>query len=142
MSTRDRGETASSKRGAFALGSPPRFLLFLWTVGGAAEAAGLTLYAGRQNSSHLLMALFLIWVLSPFVALAWACAVSNRWAPRTRSALAILTLVVTAVTLAIYARVAFGPPVAKTAFAFLVVPLASWVLSAAVALLEARAARR
>ena len=78
MSTQDCGETSSNKRGAFTLDSPPRFLLFFLAAAGAAEAAGFTLYAGRHNPSRLLMTLFLIWVLSPFVALAWAIRLLRR----------------------------------------------------------------
>jgi hypothetical protein len=41
-------------------------------------------------------------------------------------------LVLTLGSLAIYGDVAFGPPRAKPAFAFLVVPLSSWLLIAIV----------
>jgi hypothetical protein len=45
-----------------------------------------------------------------------------------------LMLILAAGSLAIYGWVAFGPPMAKPAAVFLVVPAASWILIGAVAL--------
>ena len=99
---------------------------------GAAGAVGLTLYTGRHNNSLVLMLLFALWVLSPFVVLGCCYAISKRWSPPARSAIYGLTLLLTLGTLAIYACVAFGPPRAKTAFVFVVTPPASWLLTAIV----------
>lgn len=85
---------------------------------GAAGSVALTLYTGRRNPSLLLMALFVIWVLAPFVALAWANAHSRLHA---------LSVLVAAASLAIYGTIALGPPTAKPAFWFLVVPAAAWL---------------
>jgi hypothetical protein len=41
-------------------------------VAGAADSVGFMLRAGHQNPSRVLLILFAIWVLSPFVALAFA----------------------------------------------------------------------
>ncbi len=49
---------------------------FIPVVVGALGSVGLTLYAGRHNDSRLLVALFAIWVLSPFIAVLIA---SRRW---------------------------------------------------------------
>lgn len=100
---------------------------------GAVGSAGLTLYAGRHNPSRILMGFFVLWVLSPFAALVLANVVSRRWTVPTRAALYIVMLVLTLGTLATYGRVALGPPRAQTAFAFVVVPPASWLLIAIVA---------
>ena len=99
---------------------------------GAAGSVGLMLYVGRRNPSRILLALFVTWVLSPFIALVLADLVSKRWPVRTRTALYVLALVLTLGSVAIYADVAFGPPRPKPAFLFLVVPLASWLLIAIV----------
>lgn len=82
---------------------------------GAAGALGLMFY-GRQNTPKILLAIFAVWVLAPFVGLL-ALRVSMAG-----------TAVITAVTLAIYGYAAFGPPLAKPASVFLLVPLVSWVL--------------
>jgi hypothetical protein len=99
---------------------------------GALGSVGLTLYAGRHNDSRLLMALFTLWVLSPFMALAAAGFVSKRWPATARAALYGVTLVLTLGALALYGAVALGPPRLKPAFVFVVVPPASCLLVAVV----------
>jgi len=76
------------------------------------------------------MALFTIWVLSPFVALVLAEVVAKRWSVLTRATLHGVMLIVTLGSLAIYGSVAVGPPRSKPAFMFLVVPFGSWLLVA------------
>lgn len=97
---------------------------------GALGSAGLTLYVGRHNDSRILMTLFAIWVLIPFVALVAAAMLLRRWSHRSRAALDMVTLVFAASSLAIYAYVAFGPPRTKLAFVFVAVPPASLLLLA------------
>jgi hypothetical protein len=106
-------------------------------LAGACGSLGLTLHAGRGNRSLFLVVLFVVWVLAPFVGLLVAAAASKR-----RSvALYSLMLVLPLASVAIYADVALGRPRAKPAFAFLVVPAASWLLLA-VALVSGRLSRR
>jgi hypothetical protein len=113
---------------------------------GAAGSVGLMLYAGRHNGSRLLLALFALWVSSPFIALGLASAVAKRWSVPTRAALDWLTLALTVGSLSIYGYVAFGPPRAKVAPLFVVVPPVSCVLIAVVismtALISGRRAYR
>jgi len=87
------------------------------------------LYVGSRNKSAILMTTFAIWVLAPFVGLAFADALSKRWSKTTRAALHIGTLAIALVSVAIYADVAFRPR-PKPASAFLIVPAASWLLIA------------
>lgn len=101
---------------------------------GAGGSLGLMLRVGHRNQSVVLLALFGIWVLSPFAGLVLADLVSKRWLVLMRAALYGVTVVVALGTLAIYASVAFGPPRAKPAFWFLVVPLVSWALIGIVAI--------
>ena len=86
------------------------------TVLGAAACWALMLYAGRHNRSLILVVLFTVWVLSPFLAL---------WLLDARLAVAGA---ISIVSVAIYARIAFAPPHTTPAFAFLAVPLATWIL--------------
>jgi hypothetical protein len=97
-------------------------------LAGAVGSFGLMLRVGQGNNSKVLLALFTIWVLSPFVAAGWAHAVSNRWAAVTQATLYSVILVVALGSLIIYGGVAFGPPRAKPAAVFLMVPLVSWLL--------------
>jgi hypothetical protein len=115
-------------------------------LGGAAGSLGLMFRAGRRQNSKILLLLFAIWVLSPFIALVGANMVSKRWPILTRAALYSVMLVLTLGSLAIYGEVAFGYATAKVGFVFLVVPLASWLLIAIVvpiaALISSRVSRR
>jgi hypothetical protein len=109
---------------------------------GAVGSVGLMLRAGRHNNSRLLLVLFTLWVLSPFMALTWANVVSKRWPVLTRRALYSVMLVVVLASLAIYGDVALGPPRAKTAAVFVVVPPASWLLIAVIITLAGLASGR
>ena len=71
-----------------------RAVALLAVVAGAGSSLGLMLRAGRRTPRFLLV-LFVFWVLSPFVALAWANMVSTRWSAVTRMTLYCVTLVVT-----------------------------------------------
>lgn len=108
---------------------------------GAVGSVGLMLRAGRHNSSRLLLAIFTMWVLSPFIALVLADAFSRRWSRVTRAALYSVMLVVVLGSLAIYGYVALGPPRAKVAPVFVVVPPASWLLIAIVVAIGALRSR-
>jgi hypothetical protein len=104
------------------------------------------LRAGHRNPSRLLLVLFALWVLSPFIALVLANMVSKRWSVLARATLYTVMLVITVGSLAIYGDVALGPPRTKAAFVFVVVPSASWLLIAIVvpiaALISGRPSRR
>jgi len=114
-------------------GSPDRGLLRLLralaliaAVAGTAGSVGLILRIG-DRAPGLLLVLFILWVLSPFMALLWASLVSTRWPASTRAILYGVTLLLTLGSLAIYWEVWLRAP-NKPAFAFLVVPLGSWLL--------------
>lgn len=109
---------------------------------GAVGSVALTLYAGRHNPSLVLKILFSLWVLSPFAVLLLAGVISKRWSAPTRTALDSLMLVLTPLTLAMYAYVALGPPRAKTAFGFVVLPPASCLLMAVVLAIARLTSRR
>jgi len=149
MSLNGRGESTSEvsrerpERGFLGL---LRAAALIAVLAGAAGSLGLMLHAGRRNDSRILLVLFTIWVLSPFVALVLAHVVSKRWSVLTRATLHSVMLVLTLASLAIYGDVALGPPRAKTAFVFVVVPPASWLLIAIAvpiaALISGRQSRR
>jgi hypothetical protein len=135
MSIDGRGETTTEVSRGRPQGSrlaALRAAALIAVVVGAVGSVCLTLYAGRHNDSRLLMALFAVWVLSPFMVLVFAHVVSKRWSVPTRAALYCVMLVLTLGSLAIYADVAFWPPRAKLAFVFVIVPPASWLFIAIV----------
>jgi hypothetical protein len=110
-------------------------------LAGTLGSVALTFYAGRTSSSNLLLSLFLIWVVSPFVGAVLARAVAKHWEAFARTTLYVVMLVVALGSLAIYGEVALGPPREQPAFFFLMVPLVSWLLialAAAIGMLSTR----
>jgi hypothetical protein len=99
-------------------------------LAGTLGSVYLTFYVGRQNSSGLLLTLFALWVVSPFVGAVLASAMSKRWQVSARVWLYVVMIVIALGSLAVYGEVAYGPPQPKPAFYFLMTPLASWVLIA------------
>jgi hypothetical protein len=94
---------------------------------GAVGAVGLMLWVGRRNPSRILLGLFVIWDLSPFMALLLADMVSKRWSVITRAALHLVMLVIALSSLVLYGDVVWRPR-PQPAFLFIVVPLGSWLL--------------
>jgi predicted dienelactone hydrolase len=99
---------------------------------GAVGSVALMLWTGHRNPSRLLLFLFAIWVLSPFVALILANLSSKRWSVPARLTLYSVTLFITLAALVIYGDVVWGPPRAQAAFVFILVPPASCLLIAIV----------
>jgi hypothetical protein len=96
-------------------------------VVGAGGSVGLMLWIGHRNPSRVLLGLFVIWDLSPFVALLLADMLSKRWSVITRATLHIVMLVIALSSLALYGDVVLRRR-PQPAFMFLVVPLISWLL--------------
>jgi hypothetical protein len=94
---------------------------------GAVGSISLLLFAGR-NTPRLLLVLFVIWILSPFVALGWANVVAKRWSLLTRATLYCVTLVIALGSLAAYAGGVSPPKGSSRAFMFVIVSPASWLL--------------
>jgi hypothetical protein len=109
---------------------------------GAVGSVDLLLRQGRHNPSRLLMILFTLWVLAPFVILAAANAFSKRWSVLVNVTLHSLTLGITVASLAIYAKAAMSPPRAQGAFVFVAVPPATCLLIAIIVPIAARISGR
>ena len=107
-----------------------RVAALIAVVAGAAGSLGLMFRVGARPNSRLLILLFTLWVLAPFVALVLADVISKRSSVRTRATLHGVMMLLSLGSVALYADVAFGPPRPQPAFMFLVVPLASLVLIA------------
>lgn len=112
------------------------------TVAGAGGSLALMLYAGRHNASRLLLVIFTIWVLAPFVAAALANSISTRWSPPVRATLRAVMLVMALGSLVVYAHDAVRPRTAQAAFVYVIVPLASWIMLVTVVPLVALVSRR
>ena len=137
----------SGEKPAGRLLAPLRTIALIAALVGALGSVGLVLQVGwRKHSPRLLLALFVIWVLSPFVALVVANIASKSWSVITRATLYSVMPVVALCSLAIYGDIALGPLGAKTVPVFVIVPPASLLLIAMVvpmaALLSARLSRQ
>ena len=111
---------------------------------GGAGSVNFLLQAGRRNSSLLLLvALFSIWVASPFVMLGLGILKSERFTERVRSTLYILTIVLALASLAIYSRlIDVKPAGSPNTFLFVAVPPTSWVIIMIVMSIVALRSRR
>ena len=118
-----------------------RVVSLIAVVIGGVGAIGLFLGAGGSKS-RLLLVLFVIWMLSPFVALAWANIVSKHWAVLTRATLYGSTLILTLASLAAYGGFISPPEKSPRAFMFVVVAPLSWLLMVIVVPIAALISRR
>ncbi len=118
-----------------------RAVALIAVVAGAVGSLGFMLRAGR-STPRFLLALFVVWVLSPFVALAWANQVSKRWSVLTQTTLYGVTLFLTLGSLAIYGELVQRPAGSPNAFVFVAVPPASWLLMAIAVPMAALISRR
>ena len=94
------------------------------------------------GSQWLLTVLFVVWILLPFVALAWANFISTRWPAVPRRALYATTLVVVLGSLAFYGGVILPRAGSPRAFVFVMGPLASWALMLIVVPISAAISRK
>jgi len=123
-----------------------RAVALIALIVGAIGALGFMFRAG-QHTPRLLLILFTIWVLSPFVVLLWANTLSKRWPALTRVTLYCVTLIVALGSLAIYGElIDLRPPGSANAFLFVAVPPVSLLFITIVvlmaALLSGRLSRR
>ncbi len=118
-----------------------RKLALIVLFAGAVASLLLTLKAGRNNNSVILILLFVGWVLSPFIGLFVANMFSKRWSVTTRVTLYIMMLVISIGAVVGYSGV-LSPPGAKPAGVFLIIPLISWLISAMVIPIAASLSRR
>jgi hypothetical protein len=113
--------------------SPKVFAIMLrnlatWpVVAGAGVSLVFMLHAGRRQQSAILMLLFGLWVLSPFLAALVVGWVARRWAVRIRRMLDVMMVIFALASTALYGAVAYGNVNVKAGFVFLMVPLASWL---------------
>lgn len=110
-------------------------------VAGAVGSLGLWIHAA-QHPPPLIIVLFVVWVLSPFVILGMGHVVAKRWALSTQTALYWGTLLVTVASIATYADDAVAHRTAHAAFVYVAVPPASWLASAVALGVGAWIARR
>ena len=108
---------------------------------GAMTSIGL-LRRAQQHPPLIVVVGFLVWVAAPFALLAMANILSTRWPRTVRVTLFVVTLLVTAASLAIYFDDNIAHRTAKPAFVYVAVPPASVIVSAIVLAIVAFIAKR
>jgi len=96
------------------------------TLAGGVVSLGLMLWVGHRNSSVVLIALFTVWVTSPFVMLLWALRAAKGWPPARGKLVRRVMISVSLGSVLVYATTTFLMHLAKPAAPFLFVPFASW----------------
>jgi hypothetical protein len=107
----------------------------------AGAAMSLMLMFRGRHAPLVLIVLFTGWVLSPFLALAFASGASTRFRPSVQAAVDCVTLALSTASVAAYAGWIPMPSGSRPAFVFLMVPAVSWVAMIALALALWRADR-
>lgn len=110
-------------------------------LAGAVGSLGLLFHASRSRPPFL-MVLFVVWVLSPFVAIVFARVGSRRWPRHTQITVYIVMLVIALSSLAVYGNDALRPGRAQAAFVYIVVPLVSWLVLAIIVPIAAIISRK
>jgi len=149
MNNNGRSEITSKTSQGEPAGGFPGFLravALIALVVGATGSLGFMLREG-QHTPRLLLFFFIIWVLSPFVALLWAIMVSKRWLVVTRVTLYCVAFIIALGSLAIYGELVDARPAGSAnAFLFVAVPPVSLVFITIIvgiaALLSGRLSRR
>jgi hypothetical protein len=96
-------------------------------IAGALGSLFLTLTAGQNNKSVILVLLFCLWVLSPFTAMIAATTASKGRTSLTRQSLYISIILITVFSIIGYSGI-LKIPGAKHAFIFLALPFLSWLV--------------
>ena len=104
-----------------------RITAIILLFAGGVISAWFTYDAVQGNQSILFRCLFLIWILSPFVALIRIYTLSGQWSALSRGLVYNLMLFVAFVSMVAYSG-EWNLPGMKPAFLFLVVPLFCWGL--------------
>ncbi len=102
---------------------------YIAIVAGTVGSIGL-MWRTSPNMPPILVLLIGLWVISPFVLLAFGDVLAKRWPLMSRATIYVLALILTIASLAIYRSVAFGPPRPKPAFFFVLIPPISWLVIA------------
>jgi hypothetical protein len=110
------------------------------TIAGAIVSLIFVLHAGQNNKSIILPLLFVVWVLSPFVALV-AANVGKRWAIPYSAIIYWLTIVIAVVSPVSYSGV-LSSLGAKLTPLFLLLPLLTWIVIAVFILIATSKSKR
>ena len=111
-------------------------------VAASVGSVAMLLWAGRNSPQHLLMVLFVGWILAPLVALLLAYARSTGWPATMRAALHGLMVAAALISVTSYGAVTLWPPNHTPTFIFVLLPLVLWGLSLLVLTFAAIVARR
>jgi hypothetical protein len=118
-----------------------RIVALVVVAAGTMASEVLVIRAGGR-SQPLLSVLFIIWILLPFVALAWANVISKSWPAPVRISLYFTTIVIALGSIAFYGGLILPRGGSPRAFVFVMGPLAAWAVMLIVVPTAAAISRR
>ena len=118
-----------------------RALALIAVVAGTVVSEFLVIRTGGRPQP-LLTLIFVIWILLPFVALAWAIFVSKSWPALVRISLYCTTFLIAVGSVAFYGGLILPRAGSPRAFVFVIGPMASWVLMLIVVPISAAYSRK
>ena len=121
--------------------SAVQWIVSLVSTASAVCALGSMSIIGQRQRSVLLIAMFTVWVLLPYVALTVLNMRARAWSAEARHSVQYATLLISLASLARYVAVVLRPLKSQPASTFLIVPLASWIAIGIVALVAMRTSR-
>ena len=139
MNAPERHRYSVSRRRA---GRALRGAALVAVLAGAAVSVGFVLRATSRNPSALVVVLLAAWVFSPFGALLLADASASRWSAPARATLHVAMLAAALGSAGVYVADVVWPRASQAAFVFIVVPPASWLLTATVLVIATIVRRR
>lgn len=98
------------------------------TIVSAIVSLGCMFWVGQHNRSIVLVTLFALWVLSPFIGLLWTRRFAYWYQYAAQAMIYGLIFLVSIGSAIFYAIAAFGPRWHHPALPFLAAPLLSWLL--------------
>jgi len=103
-----------------------RVFVILCALGSLAS----TLYAGHHNRSILLVGMFAVWVVAPFLGLLGVLRGVERGSGPAAKVFHMIALILGFAALGLYAAFALRPPARNAAAPFLILPMCSWAVVA------------
>jgi len=80
------------------------------------------MFLTRQNPPTLIVWLFVVWVLGPYIAFTIGYRLARRWKPPASKALYVSTIAITFVANLVYLKDVLWPPASTRAFVWVLVP--------------------
>jgi hypothetical protein len=103
--------------------SAARIVVILCALG----SLGCALFAGHHNRSILLVGMFAVWVVAPYVGVLGVLRIAERGPTQAATITGAMAFILSCAALVLYGAFALHPLVHNAAAPFLLVPVCTWV---------------